>query len=206
MKRNLFLIMALMLVPMVSGCGSAGIGSPDTFIGSDDYKEGEEIVGVVLDDADYAKMVEDIERHGHDFNWGWVKATTGSAAEPKDLAFDMSSYKTVRVVPVENKAMKVAPGIEEAATEALVQAMELLDLEAVTSGPADLELEAAIVDYKSDKTYIYVGFVDPFLEMEGRLKDLDTGETLFLFRHQEHGTTPASAATDLAGQIANFLR
>lgn len=195
---------------VVAGCGSTGglggLGQPDTFINSDDYRDGEEIVGAVLTDEDYARMVEDIERHGADFNWGWVKAVDGKPAAPKTLAFDLDSYDRVRILPVVNKSMKVAPEITEAVHDALSQAMQLLDLEVAESGPADLELEVAVVDYKSDSTFIFVATLDPFLELEGRLRETASGETLFLFRHQEHGATPATAAGDTAGQIASFLR
>jgi len=210
MQRTLLRALSASALLLVTGCGSVTLpGSgrgPHTFIDSGDYRDGEEIVGVVLHDEDYAKMVEDIERNGADFNWGWVKALDGKPARPATLAFDLTQYSTVRVLPVVNKSMKVAPEIEQAATDALIQAMQMLDLEVVDSESADLELEAAVVDYKSDRTYIYVGMLDPFIEMEGRLEDLATGETLLLFRHQEHGGTPADAAGDTAGQVAMFLR
>ena len=45
----------------------------DTFVESDDYKDGEEIVNVFLKADDYRSMVEDIERNGEAFDWGWVK-------------------------------------------------------------------------------------------------------------------------------------
>ena len=210
-QRFVHLALLVVLATVCGACGSTSgmlgsMGQPDTFLDSDDYREGEEIVGAVLDDEDYGKMVEDIERHGADFNWGWVKAVDGKPAKPGALAFDLGDYRTVRVVPVVNKSLKVAPEIEQASTAALTEAMTLLGLEPVTSGSADLELEVAVVDYKSDSTYIYFGTLDPFLEMEGRLEDVSTGETLFLFRHQEHGGTPSAAAGDVAGQIASFLR
>lgn len=184
----------------------SGLGQPDTFINSGDYKDGEEIIGVVLGDEDYTLMIADIERNGSDFNWGWVKATDGKPAKPKTLAFDITEYRRVRIPAVVNKSMKVAPGIEDSVHEALSQAMALLDLEVVDDDSADLELEVAVVDYKSDSTFIWVATLDPFLELEGRLRAVESGETLFLFRHQEHGGTPAAAAGDTAGQIAGFLR
>jgi len=213
---RLLVLLPVAAALLLSGCASSGgteggglfggVGKPDTFLHSDDYRDGEEIVGAVLTDEDYALMVEDIERHGADFNWGWVKAVDGKPAAPKTLAFDVASFSRVRVLPVANKSMKVAPEISQAVHDALAQAMGLLDLEVVESGPADLELEVAVVDYTSASTFIWVATLDPFLELEGRLRDVDSGETLFLFRHQEHGATPSTAAGDTAGQIASFLR
>jgi hypothetical protein len=181
-----------------------GLNKPDTFIHDDDYKEGEEIIHAVLEDKDYSLMVEDVERHGVEFDWGWARAANDKPARPEpDWA--IGDYATVRVLPVPNKALKVAPDIEEATHGALSEAMRLLGLE-VVEGAADLELEMAVVDYKSDSTYIFVGTVDPFFEIEGRLREVTSGDTLFLVRHQEHGTTPETAAADFAGDLAKFLR
>lgn len=195
---------------VASRVGGGGDASDDraprnSFLRSDDYRDGEEVVGVLLDDAEYAMLVEDLNRNGAEVNWGWLHSPDGRSAEPKALAFSIGDYSTVRVAPVENKSMKVAPGIEEETREAFSQGLELLGLD-VVDGEADLELELAIVDYKPDPTFIWVTTLDPFIEIEGRLTDRRADQPLLLFRHQEHGNTPAAAAADTAGELINLVR
>lgn len=176
-----------------------------SFLRSDDYRDGEEVVGVLLTDEEYGMIVEDLTRNGAEVNWGWMDATSGNRSEPRDLAFSIADYETVRVPAVENRSMKVAPEIEEETREAFVEALGLLGLE-VVDGDADLELDLAVVDYKSDQTFVWVTTLDPFVEIEGRLTDLRADKPLLLFRHQEHGGTPAAAAADTAGELVNLLR
>jgi len=202
----------------------------DYFVNSDDYKDGEEIVNVFLKEDDYRLMVEDIERNGEGFDWGWVKTAGapapaaepagkksllkrmklgggggGNPAEPKELGFSLSSYKTVSVPKVENFSGLIPPGTQEGVQESFVLAMKEAGLEVVEKG-ADLELKLAIVDVKRDSTYVYFANIDPFIELELRLKDLKTGENLLLLRNQAHSNTPEDAALNYAGSLLKFLR
>lgn len=210
-------------------CGTAR--AADYFIDSDDYKDGEEIVNVFLKEDDYRLMVEDIERNGEGFDWGWVKtagAATpapepsgkkgllkrfkgggggGNAAEPKELGFSLGSYKTVFVPKVENFSGLMPAGTQEKVHESFVLAMKEAGLEVVSSEKgADLELKVAIVDIKRDSTYVYFANIDPFIELELRLKDLATGEKLLLLRNQAHSGTPEDAALNYASSLVKFLR
>lgn len=187
----------------VASAGSSG--GPKTYLTSSDYRKGEEIVGALLTDTEYGLIVEDIERRGGELNWGWVKAD-GKARKPANLLFDINSFRSVRLAPVMNASLVVLPGIEDATWEAFAQGLKQLGLEVVKEGEADLSMELAVVDMKTDKTYIFVAMLDPFLELEGRLIDVARGEPLFLFRHQEHGTTVETAAADTASEVLKFLR
>ena len=200
----------------------------DYFIDSDDYTEGEEIINVFLKADDYKMMVEDIERNGETFDWGWVKTAEAAAqpaseekpkgmkrfrgrgsnpAEPKNLGFALSSYKTVSIPKVENHAGLIPPSLPEEVRESFALAMKEAGLTVVDEGKkADLELKLAIVDHKSDSTYIYFANVDPFIELEMRLRDTATGENLILLRNQAHSSTPANAALNYAGTLLKFLR
>ena len=84
--------------------------------------------------------------------------------------------------------------------------MKRLGLEVVESGAADLDLQIGIVDLNASRTYAYVAYIDPFIELEVRLTDAKAKETLLLLRNQEHGGTPEAAAGDFAGQMAKFLK
>jgi hypothetical protein len=203
----------------------------DYFVNSDDYKDGEEIVNVFLKEDDYRLMVEDIERNGEGFDWGWVKtagaATSapepsgkksllkriklggggGNRAEPKELGFSLGSYKTVFVPKVENFSGLIPPGTQEKVHESFVMAMKEAGLEVVSSEKgADLELKVGIVDIKRDSTYIYFANIDPFIELELRLLDLGIGEKLLLLRNQAHSNTPEDAALNYASSLLKFLR
>jgi hypothetical protein len=215
---------------------SATASADDYFIQSDDYKEGEEIVGKFLTDADYAIMIEEITRNGDEFDWGWVKTPGWSAApaapaepappqkkgmfkrgggkasgpktvrEPKQLGFDLASYKTVYIPPVQNFYGLKEKAIAEKTHESFTLAMEALGLQVVKSADkADLELGLAIVDLKAEGTYAVVARIDPFIEIELRLRDRKTGENLVLLRNQAHSNTPPEAAHRFATVFAHFM-
>lgn len=206
----------------------------DAFIESDDYREGEEIVGVFLGDDEYAKMVEDIERGGQEFDWGWVLtprwAETASAEaaeeepekkrgffrrrgkrgpkleqEPDELAFDLSAYDTV-AIEVENFAGIMKDDELDDLRESFALAMERFGLEPATGGSADLELGVAVVDINREGGGFGLIQIDPFIELEVRLREAGSGRDLVLIRNQEHGDTPTDAALEMASQIAMFLR
>lgn len=203
------------------------------FVKSDDYKDGEEVVNVFLKEADYSLMVEDIERNGENFDWGWVKTATATDTEapaepatktrrlmgrfrrnsgpnparPKELGFDLSTYKTVSVDKVANHAGLIPPTTPDAVRESFVLAMKEIGLEVVQPGEkADLDLGIAIVDYKRDSTFIYVATVQPFIELEVRVRDTAKDENLILLRNQAHSDTPEGAALNYASTLLKFLR
>lgn len=221
------LMVVLLLIPSLALAG-------DTFLESDDYKDGEEIVDVFLKADDYRLMVEDIERNGNGFDWGWVKTVdvvASSAPEPVEnkgrlgrlmtrlpkrgrsnpakpgvLGFDLRSYKSVSL-SVQNFAGVVQPSMLDAIRDAFALAVEQLGLEVAKDGaPADLELGVAIVDLKRDSTYIYFASIDPFIELEARLRDTVRGENLILLRNQAHSKTPEDAALNYADTLVKFLR
>jgi hypothetical protein len=82
-----------------------------------------------------------------------------------------------------------------------------MGLEVAKDGAAaELELGIAVVDLKRDSTYIYFGNVDPFIELEVRLRDTARGENLILLRNQAHSKTPEDAALNYADTLVKFLR
>ncbi|HEX5716788.1 MAG TPA: hypothetical protein VF179_11565 [Thermoanaerobaculia bacterium] len=221
MKRELLLGGLLVLLAHTAQAA-------DFFVDSDDYKDGEEIVNVFLKEDDYRLMVEDIERNGEGFDWGWVKTAGaeapaaepagkksllkrmkrgggGNPAEPKELGFSLSSYKTVSVPKVENFSGLIPAGTQEKVQESFILAMKEAGLEVVEQG-GDLELKVAIVDVKRDSTFVYFANVDPFIELELRLRDLKTSENLMLLRNQAHSNTPEDAALNYASSLLKFLR
>lgn len=202
------LVLALVLV-----CGApAGLLATDFFTESDDYKEGEEVVGVFLKDAEYQRMVEDIERNDVDLDWGWAKTTTPDERkkrrlqEPKQLGFDLRSYKTVRIPEVESFTGDIDLRERVAIRGFFGVRMEEFGLEPVEEGNADLELSMAIVDVDRDHTYIYFGTIEPSIEIELRLREVSSGQDLLLVRHQSHGRDPESAAQKMAYELVQFLR
>lgn len=204
-KRTNTLALALLLggLAALPAPGLAG----DTFIESDDYKEGEEIVGKFLKDDAYRKMVEEITRNGEEFDWGWVKAQ-GKPAKPKQLGFDLASYETVVIPAVQNFAgISSAGELPGKVQETFGLAMKELGLEVVPEGQeADLELGLAIVDAKHDSTFIYFGNVKPFIEIELRLRVVSSGEELVLLRNQAHSDNLEKAALRYADTLVKFLR
>lgn len=176
---------------------------PDTFIKSDDYKEGEEVVGKFLQDADYAIMTEEFERNDQEFDWGWAKAQ--KPAKPKALLFDPRAIKTVSIPKPQNFAGLIAnPLVESVHENAKLLAQELGWTVAAEGQAADAELGLAIVDAKADRTYAVVAMVDPFIELELRLAI--GGEKVLLIRDQCHSNTPAEASLKFMDELGKFLK
>jgi hypothetical protein len=48
--------------------------------------------------------------------------------------------------------------------------------------------------------------VDPFIEMELRLRDLAADRDLMLLRHQKHSEDPEGSALETANMLVQFLR
>jgi hypothetical protein len=179
----------------------------DTFLKSDDYKKGEEVVKVFLQDDDYGKMIDDVERNDVDFDWAWVKTADGKMkSAPKKLGFDVHSAKTVSIPEIKkfHKGM-VPPEVLKSTREAIVQGFQELGIETVASG-GDLTFEAVLVDYKKDSTYAVVAMIKPFIELEARLTDNRSKETWMLIREQSHGDDAEGAAFNFADTLARFLK
>jgi hypothetical protein len=195
------------LLPAAAADAGLRRGGPATFLDSDDYRDGEEVVGVFLGDDEYGRMIEDVEFHGVGFDWTWYRADYAKPRKPARLLFRAADYGTVRVLPVANHAPALAPGLEEEVRGLFVQAMERLGLRVVGDDEeAALELGVAIVDYKADSTYIFFANIDPFIELEVRLRDTATGEPLVLIRNQDHNSTPALGAADTAAGLMRVLQ
>jgi len=99
----------------------------------------------------------------------------------------------------------VRPATLDGVRVAFTLALEQLGLTVVKDG-APLEMCVAIVDIKRDSTYAYVATIEPFIELEVRLRDAKTGENLVLIRNQAHSTTPEDAAIRYADVLVKFLR
>lgn len=192
------LLAVVLSVPAVAG---------GNFLKSDDYKDGEEVVKVFLQDDDYGKMIGDVERNDVDFDWVWVKTADGRMKDKvKTLGFDIKSAKTVAIPEVRKFSKGMVPDDTlKAVRESLVAGFKELGIETVASG-GDLSFEAVLVDYKKDSTYAVVAMVKPFVELEARLKDNRSGETWMLIRDQSHGDDPAGAAFNFADELLRFLQ
>ena len=203
--RHRVLRRAWMMMAMAVVLATAARAAQDTFIESDDYKEGEEVVGKFLTDDDYRIMGEDIERNDEEFDWGWVKGEI-KRGKVRRFDFDLGSYRTIAIPPVINAHVGLMPDeIPQQIHDLLGQAVEQLGLE-VTEGEADLTLGTALVDYKKDSTFIFVGNIKPFIELELRLRDNRAGEDLVLIRNQVHGDDAETAALNFAEELIRFLK
>ncbi|MFW6176021.1 MAG: hypothetical protein ACOC7L_04280 [Acidobacteriota bacterium] len=210
--------LATALTVLLLAAWAPGAHADDLFIESDDYEEGEEIVSVFLQDEHYRIMVEDLERRGQDFDWGWAlserweeRRAADKKIKPKSkvkaLAFDLADYGTVRIPEVENFAGIIKDDELAEVRDAYVLAAEQLGLEVVDGGPADLELAVAIVDVNREGGGFGPFKIDPFIEMEFRLRELGGGERdLLLVRHQKHSETPGGSALETANMLTQFMR
>jgi hypothetical protein len=207
MTRNRFRIACPTLGTLLALVLSVPAVAGGNFLKSDDYKDGEEVVKVFLQDEDYGKMIGDVERNDIDFDWLWVKTADGKMKDKvKALGFDIKSAKTVAIPEVKKFSKGMVPDETlKAVRESLVAGFKELGIDTVASG-GDLSFEAVLVDYKKDSTYAVVAVVKPFIEIEARLKDNRSGETWMLVRDQCHGDDPAGAAFNFADELLRFLQ
>lgn len=231
--RGLTLAVVVLSLPLVA---APAAHADETFFESDDYEEGEEIKNVFLQDDDYRIMIEDLERNGQELDWGWAltpgwqgleaepaeepeekkggffRRRGGNRGpklvqEPKELGFDVTSFGTVSISDVENFSGLMSPDELAAVRQAFVLGFEQLGLQVVAAGaPADLELGLALVDINREGGGFGWIQVDPFIELELRLRDTANGRDLMLIRNQEHGDDPEKAALQYANQLVIFLR
>lgn len=177
----------------------------DKFTQSDDYKDGKEILGKFLVDAEYQLMVDDVERNDEEFDWAWVSAD--KPAKPKNLKFSLQGKK-VYIPEVKNFAGLAAKNLPAAVAENFGEAMKFLGAELVAdAGAADYELGMAIVDcdLEGGGWAPYVGKILPSVELEIRLKD-KSGQNLLLIRNQEHSGDVDQAVLSFADELSKFLR
>lgn len=225
-KRFSLVLAALLALPVA-------LHANDTFADSDDFKEGEEVVNVFLKEADYRIMVEEFMRNGQEFDWAWAltpgwnapaeaepeqrgglrgrmsRRSSGPRLDPrpKQLGFSLSDYRTAHVSAVQNFAGVVRPDELAQIHDALVEAVKEMGLTPVDSPDgADLLLESALVDLSREGGGFAYIQVDPFIEVELRLRERATSRDLFLARTQKHARNPFDAALPLASNLALVLR
>lgn len=168
----------------------------DSFLASDDYSDDDEIKGVFLKDAEYAKMTEDFSRNDADeFDWGW--------ATP-DL--DLGQYKTAHVV-IKDDFGVMNPDFTDYVSDVFTALAKRLDIKVVDAkSPADLELGVDIIGYDPDQHYAFVTMIDPSVELEMRVRDIKSGKDLYLARNTEHGDDPKAAVSETAHDLLDMLR
>lgn len=176
----------------------------DKFVSSDTYKEGDEVVGKFLTDAEYQLMVDDVERNDEEFDWTWVSAD--KPGKPKALKFSLQGKK-VYIAEVPNLAGLTAKNLPPLVAENVGEALKVVGAEIVTDpAAADYELGMAIVDNDKGGGWApYVGRIEPSVELELRLRD-KAGQNLLLIRHQEHGGNGEDAVLEFADELSKFLR
>lgn len=180
-------------------------GWAEKFTQTDDYKDGDEVVGKFLTDADYQLMVDDVERNDEEFDWTWVAAE--KPAKPKALKFSLQGKK-VHIPEVPNYAGLSAKNLPPAVAENFADALKELGAEVVADpAAADYELGIAIVDADAEGGgwAPYVGKIQPFVELEIRLREKG-GQNLLLIRSQEHAGDMEDAALEFAVDLSKFLR
>ena len=176
----------------------------DKFVKSDTYKEGDEVVGKFLVDAEYQLMVDEVERNDEEFDWAWVSAEKPN--KPKNLNFSLQGKK-VYIAEVQNLAGLAAKNLPPLVAENVGEAFKFVGAELVAdAAAADYELGMAIVDSDTGGGWApYVGRIEPSIELELRLKEKG-GANVLLIRHQEHGSDGENAVLEFADELSKFLK
>jgi hypothetical protein len=173
-------VLSAIVSTLVLLCPVSYAWAGEIFLESDEYEDGEEIVDVFLTAREYAVMVEDIERNGETFDWGWVRTPGGPEPgvaqradeqpkrglrkllprssrrrgfvdEPKELGFDLRQARTIAIAPLWNYAGLLDEAELQALREPFVRLGRQLGLEVVDDpANADLALGIALVDISRD--------------------------------------------------------
>ncbi|HNU82383.1 MAG TPA: hypothetical protein PKO05_02980 [Thermoanaerobaculia bacterium] len=212
-----------------------GVSAPaqEVFLESDDYEERKGPIGVFLGDEDYALMVEDIERNGVKFDWGWARTPdVDNPAPPPErkgklldrmrlrrpkriqkpnvLGFHVSQIGPVHVPPIKNFAGIFKGDQLEQFRTAFLAAVEALGLTVTDDrSSAASELGLAVLDQMRSQFNGPVPFgisIKPFLLIELRWLDLASGDNLLLLRNRKHGGDMEEAAMNYADDLVMFLR
>ncbi|MBI2569236.1 MAG: hypothetical protein HYV63_19630 [Candidatus Schekmanbacteria bacterium] len=167
----------------------------------------QEVTGRFLTDAEYRIMAEELERNDAELDWGWAKAATGREYRPRELAFDLRPYKSVRIAMIDSVARQVYPDVEDVVEYHFEAMMKRFGLAIVADpeAPVEVELGLAVVDLSVTPTYAFVTTIPPFIELELRLRELKSGDTLLLIRHQETSSSIGAATSDWVNRLVELL-
>ncbi len=230
--RRVGVVAAFAVSSLIVLSGSAP--AADSFLESDDFQEGEAIHSVFLVEDDYRLMVESLTRNDTSFDWGWVltpgfqdagpppedtrpkalrwipkRRTQKIEQEPRELAFDLKTFHTVFIPPVENFAGIMKPDLLAEIRDSFIEGTKMFGLEVAQSREgADLELGLATLDQMREvaNVPVYNITIKPFLLIELQLVDVKTGQKLILLRNRKHGQTVGDAALNFADDFVKFLR
>ncbi|OQC36125.1 MAG: hypothetical protein BWX64_02197 [Acidobacteria bacterium ADurb.Bin051] len=178
-------------------------------------------------------MVEDIERNGVKFDWGWARTPdVDNPAPPPErkgklldrmrlrrpkriqkpnvLGFHVSQIGPVHVPPIKNFAGIFKGDQLEQFRTAFLAAVEALGLTVTDDrSSAASELGLAVLDQMRSQFNGPVPFgisIKPFLLIELRWLDLASGDNLLLLRNRKHGGDMEEAAMNYADDLVMFLR
>ena len=190
-------VLLLTLAPAAAG---------ESFLDSEDYKSGEEAVGLLLIDEEYGKLIQEAEHRDRKLDWAWA-AGQWDKRKLESLGFSIGDYRSIVIQPPSDHTMEQVEGLTDRLHEAMTISCKRLGWTPREQG--ELVLEMAIVDvFDADG----VGFTNFFnatgkhsAEFEFRLSDVKTGNILLLVRHETHSANLLGATWRASAHLTEFL-
>jgi hypothetical protein len=184
----------------------APVSAGSSFLDSDEYRQGKAVVGVLLTDDDYAKMVPDVVHLGAKLDWVWVVGQENSG-KLDSLGFSVADYSSIVVQLPNNHSGEGGDWLPERTREVLMVNCKRVGWTPVRQG--DLVLATAIVEASDADGFGPVKFFNAtnahHIEFEFKLTEATSGKTLLVARERASSANMVGAVWRGASRLARFL-
>jgi hypothetical protein len=177
-----------------------------SFLDSNDYRSDDAVVGALLTDDDYAKMIADVVHLEGKLDWAWVPGL-GSARKLESLGFSVDDYSSVLVQSPTLHTEEGGEWLPDRAHEVLMIGCQRLGWKPADDG--DLVLATAIVGATDADGFGPVKFFNATnrhsIVFEFRLTDAGSGETRLVAREQVDSANMVGAIWRGVTRLVQFL-
>jgi hypothetical protein len=177
-----------------------------SFLESEKYRNGDAVVGVLLTDEDYARMIADVVHLEGKLDWAWALGMTDSK-KLQSLGFSVDDYSSIVVLRPTHHAKDGGDWLPQRAHEVLMIGCERLGWTPTEEG--DLVLATAIVNASDADGFGPVKFFNATnhhgIEFEFRLTEAGSGRTLLVAREQADSANLVGAIWRGVTRLVRFL-
>ena len=177
-----------------------------SFLDSEEYRNDDAAVGVLLTDEDYAKMIADVVHLESKLDWAWVVGL-GDSRKLQSLGFSVDDYSSIVVQRPIHHTKEGGDWLPDLAHEVLMIGCERLGWTPTEKG--DLVLATAIVDATDADGFGPVKFFNATnrhgIEFEFRLIEAASGRTLLVARERADSANMVGAMWRGVTRLVQFL-
>lgn len=171
------------------------VAAQDTFLNSQEYGAEGTVIGVLLTDDEYGRMVREAEHLEGTLDWAWVEGRM-KGGKVESLGFSIDDYRTIVVQPPVDHTAGPIDGLAGQVNEALLIGCKRIGWTPGEEG--ELVLMTAIVGVDDPDGYGITNFFNATskhaVEFEFKLVESTTGNTLLAARHEAHSANLIGAS------------